>query len=85
MKKINDTKLYFYFIIITFAIGILLGFIFLYSTVFVEPDINKLLLAEDNINENYKNAYIKLKSPHIFARYQNFDSEASSIENIFQH
>jgi hypothetical protein len=84
MKKINDGKLYFYFIIITFAIGILLGLIFSYSAFYVEPEIKQLILSEENINENYKNAFIKLKNPQIFARYENFDQAGMRIKTIIR-
>jgi hypothetical protein len=84
MKKINDGKLYFYFIIITFATGILLGFVFAYSAFLVEPEIKYLLSNEDNINENYQKAFIKLKNPQIFARYENFDQTGMRIKTIIQ-
>ncbi|MFH0975771.1 MAG: hypothetical protein V1874_08300 [Spirochaetota bacterium] len=82
MKTINDSKLYLYFIIITFCIGIILGLIFSYSAFIVEPEIKELILSEDNIDENLKKAYQKLKDPQIFARYENFDFHAVSIKSI---
>lgn len=84
MKKINDSKLYFYFIIITFAIGILLGLVFSYSAFLVEPEIRNFLSSEDNINENYRKAFIELKNPQIFARYENFDQTGMRIKIIIQ-
>ena len=84
MKKINDSKLYFYFIIITLAVGLLLGLVFSYSAFMVEPEIKKLLASEDNINENYKKAFIKLKNPQIFARYENFDQAGMRIKTIIR-
>jgi hypothetical protein len=84
MKKINDSNLYFYFIIITFAIGILLGLVFAYSAFFVEPGIKQLLSGEENISDNYKNVFIKLKNPQIFARYENFDQPGIRIKTIIQ-
>ena len=84
MRKINDSKLYLYFIIITLAIGILLGLVFSYSSFLVEPEIKQLLSSEDNVNENYKNAFIKLKNPQIFARYENFDQAGMRIKTIIR-
>lgn len=84
MRKINDSKLYFYFILITLVIGILLGLIFSYSAFFVEPEIKELLSNEENIGESYKNAFSKLKNPQIFARYENFDRAAARIKTIIQ-
>jgi hypothetical protein len=84
MKKIYDGKLYLYFSIIVFGLGIILALIFLYSACMVEPEIKKLLSSEDNLNENLKKAYFKLKDPQIFARYQNFDNTAIPIKNIIQ-
>lgn len=84
MKKIDDSKLYLYFSIIVFVLGILLGLVFLYSAYIVEPEIKNLLSSEENINENLKRAYNKLKNPQIFARYQNFDNTAMPIKNIMQ-
>ena len=84
MKRIDDRKLYLYFSIITIAIGIILALIFSYSAFIIEPDIEKLLSDEDNIGENYKNAYIMLKDPQIFARYENYDSISRPIESILK-
>lgn len=82
MKKINDGKLYLYFSIITAVIGLLLTFTFAYSAYIIEPDIEGLLEKQENINENYKTAYLKLKDPQIFARYENYDSISRPIESI---
>jgi hypothetical protein len=84
MKKINDGRLYFYFIIITFATGILLFLIFSYSAFFVEPEIKQLLSGEENISENYKSAFIELKNPQLFARYENFDQPGMRVKTIIQ-
>ncbi|MCU0821290.1 MAG: hypothetical protein MUC95_02310 [Spirochaetes bacterium] len=82
MKKINDVKLYLYFSIITAAIGIILTLTYAYSAYMVEPDIEALLEKQDNISENYKAVYLKLKDPQIFARYENYDSISRPIESI---
>jgi hypothetical protein len=84
MTKINDGKLYLYFSIIVFGLGVILALVFLYSACIVEPEIRGLLSNEENIDVNLKQAYIKLKDPQIFARYQNFDNTAMPIKNIIQ-
>jgi hypothetical protein len=84
MLKINDSKLYLYFSIIVFGLGIILGLVFLYSACIVEPEIRNLLSSGENLNENFKKAYIKLKDPQIFARYQNFDNTGMPIKNIIE-
>jgi hypothetical protein len=84
MKKINDIQLYLYFSIITAVIGLLLTLTFSYSAYIVEPEIEKLLENQDNINDNFKNAYLKLKDPQIFARYENYDSISRPIESIIE-
>lgn len=77
--KVNDTKLYLFFSIITLAITIILASISYYSILFVEPEVQRLANAQDNINENYKKAYAILRDPQIFARYENFDRESRWI------
>lgn len=84
MKIINDSKLYLYFTLISFIIGILLLLIYSYSAFIVEPEIKKLISSEDNIDENYKKAFIKLKDPQIFARYENFDRISIPIKTIIK-
>lgn len=84
MKDINDKKLYFYFSIVTVVIGIILAVIAYYSILVVEPEVRELLSKKENINENYKKAYVILKDPQIFARYQHFDSLAP-IKAIFKN
>ena len=82
MKNRDDTKLYLYFSIITLVISIILGLIAFYSIIIIEPDIKRLLSVNENVSENLKEAYLKLKSPQIFAGYDNFDGIAQSIKTI---
>ncbi|MBN2038431.1 MAG: hypothetical protein JW864_00200 [Spirochaetes bacterium] len=84
MKRINDTKIYLYFSITTLILGIILGLLFSYSAFLVEPEINKLLSSGENISDSYRLAYNKLRSPQIFARYENFDRTASPIKTILK-
>ncbi len=77
--KVNDTKLYLFFSIITLAITITLASISYYSILIVEPEVQRLINAQDNINENYRKAYAILRKPQIFARYEHFDRESRWI------
>ncbi len=84
--KVNDTKLYLYFALITLVIGIILGAVSYYSILVVEPNVEKLLAANDNISDNYRKAYAMLRDPQIFARYENFDHDSKWIkENIIPY
>ena len=62
----------------------MLGFIFSYSAFLVEPEIKLLMSSEDNIDENYKKAFVMLKNPQIFARYENYDQEGMRIKTIIR-
>ncbi len=75
MKKIDDSKLYLYFGLVTLVIGILLGINFLYSALSVEKKVRELLASKDNVSQNFKKAYILLRDPQIFARHEYFDTE----------
>ena len=45
MNSVNDSKLYKWFVIVTFAVGVILGAVSFYSILHVEPKITKLLDA----------------------------------------
>ncbi len=84
MKKFNDRKLYFYFSLITLIIAIILALISYYSILLVEPEIEVLLSARENVGESYREAYAQLRDPQIFARYEHFDRAAFPIKNILE-
>ncbi len=84
LKQADDRKLYLYFSIITISFSLILASIFSYSAFMVEPEIENLLSSEDNVNENFKNAFIMLKDPQIFARYENYDSMSRPIATILE-
>ncbi len=75
MKKIDDSKLYFYFALTTLIIGIILAVVSFYSIYSVEPEIKDLLASAENKDKSYERAYILLRDPQIFARYEHFDTE----------
>jgi len=79
MKKIDDNRIYFYFAIVTLAVGILVGAVSFYSVLIVEPRIDTQLSSTEDINLNYREAYRSLRDAQIFARYQNFDTESTSL------
>ena len=86
MKQINDSKIYLYASIVTLSLSLIMAIIFSYSAFYVEPEIRGLLAVKEgvDINENIKKAYIKLKSPHIFALYEYFDRQARPVRSIMQ-
>ena len=75
MKRIDDSKLYFWSGIVTAALCVILILISFYSILFVEPKVNALLSSAEISSMNYKKAYLILRDPQIFAGYENFDSE----------
>ncbi len=75
MKKIDDSKLYFSFALVTLAISIVLGIISFYSILGVEKNIVNLLSGEENSGKSFEKAYLLLRKPQFFARYQHFDTE----------
>ncbi len=101
MKKINDVRIYKWFTIVTFTIGLILGAVSYYSILHVEPSIKKLLDQGTNVSITetmsdaekeaaitkmsgyFTEAYTKLRSPQIFARYENFDFISDRIKQNF--
>jgi hypothetical protein len=79
MKKFDDHKIYLYFAIATLAIAVIVGAISFYSKLVVEPKVDSLLSSTQDINQNFREAYRMLRDAQVFARYQNFDSEATSL------
>jgi hypothetical protein len=75
MKKIDDSRLYLYSAIVTLIVGLILGAVSYYSILFVEPTVERLLSSKGDIDKNYKEAYIILRNPQIFAGYSNFDTD----------
>jgi hypothetical protein len=84
MKKINDTKLYFYFSIIAASVALILALTAAWSLLFVEPKAEAYLDASQNVAENYKQAYLVLRDPQIFARYENFDGLSMGIKGVLK-
>jgi len=84
MKKINDTRLYFYFSIITLAVALILGLVAGYSMFRVEPKVSAYLAAEEGVADTYANAYRMLRNPQVFARYENFDAMAMPVKSILR-
>jgi hypothetical protein len=89
MKKIIDSKLYLWFTIACFGIFVTLACVSLYSVIFVEKEVKQLLGTkveqETDQSINYTKAYMKLRSPQIFAGYDFFDAEDSDIKKILSY
>jgi len=81
MNKINDHFLFFYAALVTLVVSFILGSISFYSILIVEKKIETLLTAKNNIEKNYRKAYLLLKKPQFFAQYDRFDSEGLAAKN----
>ena len=81
MKKINDSKYYFYFAIVTLCLAVICGSVSFYSILHVEPAIQELLSADNNNSSTLKKAYLILRNPQIFALYENFDVKGALVKN----
>ncbi|MBP7737218.1 MAG: hypothetical protein KA369_14660 [Spirochaetes bacterium] len=81
MKKIDDSRIYLIAAVTTLVAAIILGAVAFYSILSVEPRIETLLNARDNISANYKKAYLMLRDPQVFAGYGYFDAEGVSVKN----
>jgi hypothetical protein len=81
MKRIDDSRIYLISAITTLVVAVILGAIAFYSILSVEPKVEKLLSATDNVSDSYKRAYLILRDPQVFAGYGYFDSEGVSVKN----
>jgi len=85
MKMFNDSKIYLYFSILTAVIVIVLSLIGGYSKLIVEPQVEKLLNTKENVSDNYKKAFLKLRNPQVFAGYSFFDRDGNRVKNTIIH
>lgn len=100
MKFVNDSRLYKWFVIVTFSVGVILGLVSFYSIAYVEPKVEKLLdagsavpqmenasddekkAADKKVSEYYTQAYLILRNPQIFGRYEYFDAIGMPVKSI---
>lgn len=85
MKKVNDSLLYLSAGIATAVIALIVLSVSLYSRLVVEKEIAVLLSAKENIAQNYTQAYIKLRDPNIFAKYEHFDRESAGVKRVIEY
>lgn len=81
MKKIDDSRIYFYSALVTIVLAAVLVLVFAVSRYGVEAEVKELLSVEDNVDRNYREAYILLRKPHVFAGYENFDAGGITVKN----
>ncbi len=81
MKHYIDKRLYFYGGIVLAVITLVIAAITAHSALVVEPEVRELLASTENVDENFKKAYIILRSPHVFAGYDHFDLEGIPVKN----
>lgn len=84
MRKFNDTRMFFYISLVLTLVALLLVPVAYYSIMVVEPEVRSLLEAPEGISANYKKAYLILRDPHVFARYENFDAAAEPVKAILR-
>ncbi len=84
MKKIDDSRLYLWFAVITLGVALACGGIAGYSMLHVESEVRALLAAGDDVAGAYREAYLLLRDPQIFARYENFDVAAQPVKFILR-
>lgn len=85
MIKLDDSRLYFYFGIVTIVLALITGAISGYSKLFVENKVNAHLSADKEIDKEYKKAYLLLRNPQVFALYENFDKASDAVERILAY
>ena len=83
-RKFYDGKLYLVFGIVTLALVFIISAISSYSHFVVEPEVRTLLDAGENIDENFRKAYIILREPQLFAGYEQFDGDSRRIEKFIE-
>src|SRR4030042_627118 len=81
MKKINESNIYLSVAIAALVVGLVVGAVSYYSIIIVEPKVERLLAATEDVDKNFKQAYLILRNPQIFAGYGNFDAEGISVKN----
>jgi len=81
MKKIDDSRIYLMAAVTALAVAVILAAVACYSILSVEPKVEQLLSAKDNVSASYKKAYLILRDPQVFAGYGNFDAEGVSVKN----
>jgi len=81
MKKINDTKIYIFMIIVPLVIAVLLGGISLYSRLVVEPKAKTLISSDATMKEGY----LILREPQIFGGYKYWDSDGMAVKNSLRY
>jgi hypothetical protein len=81
MRKIDDSRIYLITAITALAVGLILAAVSFYSILIVEPKVELLLSSTDNVDRNYKQAYLILRDPQVFAGYSYFDAEGISVKN----
>lgn len=86
MKNIDDSLLYLVGGIATLIIAVSVLSASLYSRYVVEERVMSLLSTEsvENLSENYRQAYIILREPQLFAKYEHFDRESRGIKRILE-
>ena len=78
MKRIDDSKIYLTIFIVPLIIAAIICGISLYSVMIVEPKAKALIDSENSVS--MKEAYIMLRSPQLFGRYNSRSSKVCPRE-----
>ncbi|HRZ25478.1 MAG TPA: hypothetical protein P5346_05085 [Spirochaetota bacterium] len=81
MKRINDKALYLYSGLVALVLAAIVAAPSFYSILIVEPGVEMLLSSTENVSADYKEAYMIIRTPHIFGKYEHFDPEGISVKN----
>lgn len=101
MKNFYDGKVYLIFSMVCLAVSVFLFSVSFYSVTKIEPKAaNFIALGEkasagntdaidasvqNEMNQNYTEAYNILKSGQMFALYQNFDSNSMTVKKVLAY
>jgi len=83
MKRIDDSKIYLTIFIVPLIIAAIICGISLYSVMIVEPKAKALIDSENSVS--MKEAYIMLRSPQLFGRYNYWDRDGDIVRNSIRY
>lgn len=90
MKNVNDGKIYLAGGLVTIVAAVFLAVVSFYSILVVEPRVDRLLtegekLDRDGMDLKFREAYLVLRNPQLFAGYTHFDMEGVTVKNVLMY
>ncbi len=83
--RINDSKIYLAGALSFLAVAVFVAAISSWSAFSVGPKVRATLALSDAASEKYRDAYITLRDPQLFAGYRHFDEEGTRVKNTLVH